>query len=111
MELKASIKCQGILNRIGEIKPFIQASFSITKKRCGNPACRCAKEGPIHESALLTWKEGKRTCTLYVPKELREAVKKCVEEWKLLRQLITEMSSAQREALLGTRKSEKNKKP
>ena len=96
-----------ILERIRKVKPFIQASFTITKKRCGNPYCRCAKEGPIHEAALLTWKEGKRTQTLYVPVEFREEAARWVQEGKILKSLIAEMSKAQREFLINKKKSMK----
>ena len=96
-----------ILERIRKVKPFIQASFTITKKRCGNLYCRCAKEGPIHEAALLTWKEGKRTQTLYVPVEFREEVAKWVQEGKILKRLIGEMSKAQRDFLINKKKSMK----
>ena len=66
------------LDRIRRIKPFVQASLNITKKRCGNLRCRCAQEGPIHEVALLTWKEENRTHTLYVLMELRQEVERWV---------------------------------
>lgn len=96
-----------VLERIRKVKPFIQASFTITKKRCGNPYCRCAKEGPIHEAALLTWKEGKQTQTLYVPIEFREEVARWVQEGKILKRLIAEMSKAQRIFLINKKKSTK----
>jgi len=96
-----------VLERIRKVKPFIQASFTITKKRCGNPYCRCAKEGPIHEAALLTWKEGKQTQTLYVPIEFREEVARWVQEGKILKRLIAEMSKAQRKFLINKKKSTK----
>ena len=96
-----------VLERIRKVKPFIQASFTITKKRCGNPYCRCAKEGPRHEAALLTWKEGKQTQTLYVPVEFREEVARWVQEGKILKRLIAEMSKAQREFLINKKKSTK----
>ena len=96
-----------ILERIRKVKPFVQASFTITKKRCGNPYCRCAKEGPIHEAALLTWKGGNRTQTLYVPVEFREEVAKWVQEGKILKRLIAEMSKAQRDFLINKKKSMK----
>jgi len=98
------------LERIRKIKPFIQASLSITKKRCGNPLCRCAQEGPLHEVALLTWKEEKRTHTLYVPIELRQEVERWVQEGKLLKRLVTEISQAQREFLIHKKKSSKSSK-
>jgi hypothetical protein len=100
-----------ILKRIRKTKPFVQASLSTTKKRCGSPSCRCATEGPIHESALLTWKEGQRTRTLYVPIELRKEVSRWVEEGKLLKRLIAQMSKAQREFLLRKKKSMKSRRP
>jgi len=59
----------------------------------------------MHEAALLTWKEGQRTRTLHVPTELRREVAKWVEEGRLLRGLMAEMSQAQREVLLAKRKS------
>jgi hypothetical protein len=93
-----------ILESIRKIKPFVQASLSISQKRCGNPKCRCAREGPIHETALLTWKEGGRTKTLHVPSDLREEVAKWVKEGKLLKNLIGQMSAVQREILISNRK-------
>jgi hypothetical protein len=98
-----------ILAQIRRIKPFVQASLSISHKRCGSPTCRCAREGPIHETAQLTWKEGGRTRTLHVPAELRQEVAKWVEEGKLLKSLIGQMSAAQRELLILKRKNRKNK--
>ncbi|MGA2940298.1 MAG: DUF6788 family protein [Syntrophobacteraceae bacterium] len=96
-----------VLAQIRKIKPFIQASLSIYQKRCGNPKCRCAREGPIHETAQLTWKEGGRTRSLHVPAELRQEVAEWVEEGKLLKSLIGQMSTAQRELLISKRKSNK----
>jgi hypothetical protein len=97
-----------ILERIRKIRPFLQGSLSITKKRCGNLTCRCVKEGPIHEAALLTWKEGQKTRTLYVPIELRQEVAAWVEEGKTLKGLIAEMSKAQREFLISKKKNMKS---
>jgi len=94
-----------VLKQVRRIGPFTQGSLTVTMKRCGNPRCRCAVEGPIHETALLTWKEDNRTRTLYVPAELREEVTQCIEEGKQLKRLIVEMSEAQREFLGGKRRS------
>ena len=99
-----------VLERIRKIKPFVQGSLNITKKRCGNPACRCARQGPIHETALLTWKENQKTRTLYIPIELRQEVARWVEEGKLLKRLIAQMSKAQREFLIAKKKTIKSKK-
>jgi hypothetical protein len=98
------------LDGIRRIKPFIQATLNITKKRCGNPRCRCAQEGPLHEVALLTWKEENRTRTLYIPRELRQEVERWVQEGKLLKRLVAEVSQAQREFLIGKKKSRRSNK-
>ena len=63
--------------------------------------------GPTHEVALLTWKEEQKTRTLYVPIELRQEVARWVEEGKLLKRLIAEMSKAQREFLIDKKKNMK----
>jgi hypothetical protein len=98
------------LDSLRKIKPFVQASLTVTKKRCGNPRCRCAQEGPLHEVALLTWKEEKRTRTVYVPMELRQEVEQWVQEGKLLKRLVAEVSQAQREFLTSKKKSRKSNK-
>jgi hypothetical protein len=98
------------LDRIRKIKPFVQATLNITRKRCGNPRCRCAQEGPLHEVALLTWKEEKRTRTLYVPIQLRLEVERWVQEGKLLKRLVAEVSQAQREFLTSKKQSSKSNK-
>jgi len=89
-----------VLMRIRRIKPFVEGSLTVTHKRCGDPKCRCAREGPIHEAALLTWKEAGTTQTVYVPARYREEVEKWVEEGRLLKRLAKAMSAAQREFLI-----------
>ncbi len=98
------------LEHLRKIKPFIQACLTVTKKRCGNPRCRCAQEGPLHEVALLTWKEHNRTHTLYIPMEFRQEVERWVQEGKLLKRLVAEVSQAQREFLTLKKRSGKSKK-
>jgi len=88
-----------MLERIQGIGPFLPASMTTTKKKCGNPNCRCAKEGPVHETTLLTWKEGNTTKTLHVPRELRKDVAQWIKEWKKLKSLIEKMGDAQKRFL------------
>lgn len=92
-----------ILARIRAIGPFLEGSLTVTTKRCGKPTCRCAEVGPIHEAALLTWKEAGRTRTLHVPIALRETVAAWVAEGKRLKALRHEMTTAQRTFLLAQR--------
>jgi hypothetical protein len=102
-----SEKGKQILARIRRIKPFVEGSLTVTKKRCGNPRCRCASEGPIHETALLTWKEAGKTRTLYVPETFRKEVEQWVKEAQLLKRLSREMSDRQREFLIRRKRTKK----
>jgi len=107
MKLQTSPVGRNILEQVRRVGPFVEASLTVTRKRCGRPQCRCAQEGPIHETALLTWKEKAVTHTLYVPVEMREEVQTWVNNWKLLRRLIRQMSQAQRQFLLQRKKTAK----
>jgi len=88
-----------ILASIRKAGPLMEGSLTMTRKKCGNPDCRCHREGPIHPTTLLTWKEGRTTHTLYVPVEDREEVAQWVEEGKRIKALIRELSAEQRQRL------------
>lgn len=79
-----------------------------TLRKCGNPRCRCAKQGPLHDTALLTWKEDNTTHTLYVPRELRPQVQEWIQEWKRLKKRIGQMGDAQRACLRTLKKKRKS---
>jgi hypothetical protein len=93
-----------VLARLHRIGPFLEGSLTITTRRCGRPTCRCATQGPLHETALLTWKEDGTTRTLHVPIALRAAVATWVAEAKRLKQLSHAMSVAQRAFLIALRR-------
>src|SRR2546428_3314944 len=93
-----------ILARLRTVGPFLEGSLTVSTKRCGRPTCRCATEGPLHETALLTWKEEQKTRTLYIPMAWRETVAAWVEEGKRLKQLSHAMSLVQRRVLLSRRR-------
>ena len=94
-----------VLARLARLGPFLPATLTVTRSRCGNPRCRCVREGPIHETALLTWKEGGKTRTLHVPRELRRDVAQWIGEWKRLKKLVEAMAAAQRQFLQTRKKS------
>jgi hypothetical protein len=102
--LRTSAAGQRILARLRAIGPFLEGSLTITTKRCGKPTCRCVEAGPIHEGAVLTWKEAGTTRTLHVPIALREAVAAWVAEGKRLKELSHEMAVAQRAFLIAQRR-------
>ena len=95
---------QRILARLRTIGPFLEGSLTITTKRCGKPTCRCVEAGPIHDAAMLTWKEAGTTRTLNVPIALREEVAAWVAEGKRLKALSHDMATAQRAFLIAQRR-------
>jgi uncharacterized protein DUF6788 len=93
-----------LLAQIRRVGPFLEGSLTLTTKRCGNPRCRCAQQGPLHETALLTWKENNQTRTLYIPRAWRAIVTGWVEEAQRLKRLMHELSAAQQQFFLDHRK-------
>jgi Family of unknown function (DUF6788) len=93
-----------ILARLRTVKPFLEGSLTVSTKRCGRPTCRCAREGPLHATALLTWKEKQKTRTLYIPMGWRATVAAWVEEGQRLKQLSHAMSVVQRRFLIAQRR-------
>lgn len=102
--LATNLAGQRILARLRAIGPFLEGSLTIGTKRCGRPTCRCATAGPLHETAVLTWKEQQKTCTLYIPIAWRAEVAAWVAECQRLKELIHAMSAAQRAFLITHRR-------
>ena len=110
MSKKLVTNAQGkrTLEALRKTRPFLPASLTLTLRKCGNPRCRCATQGPMHETALLTWKEENTTHTLYVPRELCSQVQEWIDEWKRLKKLIVEMGDAQRACLQTLKKKRRS---
>ena len=94
-----------VLEVLARVGPFLPATLTVTHTRCGNPRCRCVREGPIHETALLTWKEAQVTHTLHVPRALRRQVARWIAEWKKVKTLVERMGVAQRQYLQTLKKN------
>lgn len=63
------------LAALGKKQPFIVGSLVKIRRRCGNPNCRCAQEGPKHPAHLLTTKVNGKTRAIYVPVDMVEEVR------------------------------------
>ncbi len=72
---------EALLGRLGGVGPFIEGSLCAVK-RAG-----CAKPG-WH----LTWKQGGKTRTVYVPVELVPEVKAWTREYKRLKSLVRKVT-------------------
>lgn len=80
------------LKRLAPAGPLLAASLGHVKKRCGQPSCSCHHGGPLHFAHHLTFSEGGKTRTVYVPQDLLTEVQSWVQEHQRLKGLIHEIS-------------------
>jgi len=85
------------LHRILTLAPWMEGTLVTTTRRCGKKNCACHRDGPKHPVVYVTWKEGGKTVSLYVPKGLETEVRVWVENYKRLKDLIREVSNIQRQ--------------
>ena len=85
-----------LLRRLGAVGPFVAATLSCVRHRCGNPRCRCAT-GEGHPSWRLTWKDEKqKTVSVYVPVGMLQEVRTWLTNYRELKKLAAAISDAQR---------------
>ena len=82
---------QGRLKRLATKSPVLAASFGSYTHRCGRPSCRCHHGGPLHTGQHLTFKEGGKTRSVYVPHALLPEVRTWLAEHKRLTTLLHEI--------------------
>ena len=80
------------LRQLAPTGPVLAASLALVNKRCGQPSCRCHHGGPLHQAHHLTFKEGGKTRTIYVPQDLLDEVRSWVQEYQRLKALLGEVS-------------------
>jgi hypothetical protein len=72
--------------------PVLAASLAQVNKRCGQPSCACHHGGPLHQAHHLTLREGGKTRTVYLPRDLLDEVRTWVQEHQRLKALTHEIS-------------------
>ena len=80
------------LAALGKKQPFIVGSLVKIQRRCGNPNCRCAREGPKHAAHLLTTKVNGKTRAIYVPVDMVEEVRQWCRQYRDIKADIKEVS-------------------
>ena len=86
--------------------PVMTASLTESRRTCGRSGCRCYR-GEKHVSHRLTFKEGGRTQSVYVPVGRVEEVREWVAEARRLQGLLRECSELAIVLLRGYDRSEK----
>ena len=93
---KSSAKLKKKLSRklaaLGKKTPFVIGSLVKIQRKCGNPNCRCAREGPKHPAHLLTTKVEGKSQAIYVPVDMVEQVQQWCRQYRDLKADIKEVS-------------------
>jgi hypothetical protein len=79
------------LKKLATSSPILAASFGTYTHRCGRLSCRCHRGGPLHTGQHLTFKEGGKTRSVYVPKDLLPEVRAWLAEHQRLKNLLREI--------------------
>ena len=89
------------LSKIINYSEYIHANLTIAKRTCGNPICRCIREGKKHVSLYLTTtrKDGKRK-SIYIPKGLEEEAEAAVARYFKIKDTLEEISDINLSRLL-----------
>ncbi len=85
-------KRDSLVKKLAEIGSFIDGSMVKVKRRCGNKNCKCYREGKKHESYHLHYKVRGIIKAVYIPVDLEDEVKKWKQEYKKLKEIISEIS-------------------
>ena len=90
----------GLLKKMAKVGPFIMATPTYLKVRCGNEDCKCADDpNERHEKLHLSWSDAKGSGTAYVPVDLREEVLEWIENYWEIKELMKEMTDISRQMI------------
>lgn len=70
---------------------LLRGTLSVRRVTCGKPGCCCAA-GESHVGLYLVQSKNGKSRQLYVPKELEERVRKAIDDYKALQELVEELS-------------------
>jgi hypothetical protein len=82
---------QARLKRLAGTSPLLAGSLGLVYRPCGTSSCRCHHGGPKHAAYQLTFKEHRRSRSVYVPKDLVEEVQQWLAAQRRLDQLLQEI--------------------
>ena len=84
-----SIRSQ--ITKLVSSRPLLRASVTVRKVTCGKPNCRCAK-GDRHLAVYITSRKEGKSRQLFIPKRKEEEVRRMVEDYHKVHELIDELS-------------------
>jgi hypothetical protein len=92
-------KRDGLLKRLSQTGPIVNGSIVIMARPCGNTrSCKCSR-GEKHVGSYLTYSVKGKTHTLYLPVDLHSQARVWSGRYRLLKKLIREICTIQREII------------
>lgn len=89
-------KREKLLVKLASIGPFVAATLVTSYRICGTETCSCMKENGLkHKTITLTWKENKKTKSVYVPKVLHDEVILWCDNYKKMKVVLAKLSDLQ----------------
>ncbi|MEW6070697.1 MAG: DUF6788 family protein [Candidatus Thermoplasmatota archaeon] len=73
-------------------REFLRGTLSVRERVCGKPNCKCQR-GAKHISLFLTRSTGGKIEQLYIPREKEELVRRWVENYRVVQELLEKISS------------------
>ena len=91
---------RALLRRLPDLQRILKGSLIERYKRCGKPGCKCA-QGPGHgpKYYLSISRTGQRPQMDYVPQEYHDQVEEYLANYRLAREIISEISRINQELL------------
>lgn len=87
-----------LMKKVAGIGPFIEGTLAVTPRMCGAKGCAC-RRGQKHMAMYLTWKEDRKTRSLYIPVERQKEAVAMNKTYKKLKKLIRTLSDIQKKIL------------
>lgn len=98
-----------LIKRLNAQGPLLSGSVVQGFWKCKIKGCRCQK-GKLHTAYTLTWKEEKKTRTLYIPIDLKQEVEGWNKEYQRIKGLIQQISELNRIIIRGYVKDKRGRR-
>jgi len=87
------------LKQASKTGPFIEGTLAITPRMCSSKGCVCHR-GKKHLAMYLTWKQNKKTRSMYVPVGRQEQALAMNRNYKNLKKVIRKLSDIYKKLLV-----------
>ena len=88
-----------LLKRINKTGPIMEGTLAVTERMCGQKTCVC-RRGKKHRAMYLTWKQDKKTRSMYIPVAKQKEAWVMSQNYKKLKTLIRKLSDLHRKGLI-----------